>query len=74
MSRDLDSQLTPELIPPFRAGRASASPSLDVLITLLGLGASGYKKLLSERKVRPPGRHMTPSSSPAGAVSERASI
>ncbi|XP_051571385.1 O-phosphoseryl-tRNA(Sec) selenium transferase isoform X1 [Myxocyprinus asiaticus] len=31
-------------------GRASASPSLDVLITLLSLGASGYKKLLSERK------------------------
>ncbi|XP_028330695.1 O-phosphoseryl-tRNA(Sec) selenium transferase [Gouania willdenowi] len=31
-------------------GRASASPSLDVLITLLTLGASGYKKCLSERK------------------------
>ncbi|KAG5261436.1 hypothetical protein AALO_G00304500 [Alosa alosa] len=31
-------------------GRASASPSLDVLITLLTLGASGYRKLLSERK------------------------
>uniref|UniRef100_A0A6Q2Y6E8 O-phosphoseryl-tRNA(Sec) selenium transferase n=1 Tax=Esox lucius TaxID=8010 RepID=A0A6Q2Y6E8_ESOLU len=31
-------------------GRASASPSLDVLITLLTLGASGYKKLLAERK------------------------
>ncbi|KAM9425298.1 O-phosphoseryl-tRNA(Sec) selenium transferase isoform 1-T1 [Pholidichthys leucotaenia] len=31
-------------------GRASASPSLDVLITLLTLGASGYKKYLSERK------------------------
>uniref|UniRef100_A0AAV2KSS1 O-phosphoseryl-tRNA(Sec) selenium transferase n=1 Tax=Knipowitschia caucasica TaxID=637954 RepID=A0AAV2KSS1_KNICA len=31
-------------------GRASASPSLDVLITLLTLGASGYKRLLSERK------------------------
>ncbi|XP_051755388.1 O-phosphoseryl-tRNA(Sec) selenium transferase [Ctenopharyngodon idella] len=31
-------------------GRASASPSLDILITLLTLGASGYKKLLSERK------------------------
>uniref|UniRef100_A0A8C6LIZ1 O-phosphoseryl-tRNA(Sec) selenium transferase n=1 Tax=Nothobranchius furzeri TaxID=105023 RepID=A0A8C6LIZ1_NOTFU len=31
-------------------GRASASPSLDVLITLLSLGASGYKKYLSERK------------------------
>ncbi|KAM4612334.1 O-phosphoseryl-tRNA(Sec) selenium transferase [Polymixia lowei] len=32
-------------------GRASASPSLDVLITLLTLGANGYKKLLAERKV-----------------------
>ncbi|NP_001004947.2 O-phosphoseryl-tRNA(Sec) selenium transferase [Xenopus tropicalis] len=31
-------------------GRASASPSLDVLITLLSLGASGYNKLLKERK------------------------
>ncbi|GAB1289653.1 O-phosphoseryl-tRNA(Sec) selenium transferase [Apodemus speciosus] len=31
-------------------GRASASPSLDVLITLLSLGCSGYKKLLKERK------------------------
>uniref|UniRef100_A0A3Q2Q230 O-phosphoseryl-tRNA(Sec) selenium transferase n=1 Tax=Fundulus heteroclitus TaxID=8078 RepID=A0A3Q2Q230_FUNHE len=31
-------------------GRASASPSLDVLITLLTLGANGYKKYLSERK------------------------
>uniref|UniRef100_A0A4W5Q3D7 O-phosphoseryl-tRNA(Sec) selenium transferase n=1 Tax=Hucho hucho TaxID=62062 RepID=A0A4W5Q3D7_9TELE len=31
-------------------GRASASPSLDVLITLLTLGASGYRKLLAERK------------------------
>ncbi|MEQ2292217.1 hypothetical protein AMECASPLE_020821, partial [Ameca splendens] len=30
--------------------RASASPSLDVLITLLTLGANGYKKYLSERK------------------------
>uniref|UniRef100_A0A674F0Z4 O-phosphoseryl-tRNA(Sec) selenium transferase n=1 Tax=Salmo trutta TaxID=8032 RepID=A0A674F0Z4_SALTR len=28
----------------------SASPFLDVLITLLTLGASGYRKLLSERK------------------------
>lgn len=34
------------------SGRASASPSLDVLITLLSLGCSGYKKLLKERKVR----------------------
>ncbi|KAM4714889.1 O-phosphoseryl-tRNA(Sec) selenium transferase isoform 1-T2 [Anableps anableps] len=31
-------------------GRASASPSLDVLITLLTLGANGYKKYLLERK------------------------
>ncbi|XP_077400696.1 O-phosphoseryl-tRNA(Sec) selenium transferase isoform X2 [Vanacampus margaritifer] len=31
-------------------GRASASPSLDLLITLLTLGANGYKKLLSDRK------------------------
>ncbi|KAG7273852.1 hypothetical protein CRUP_014545 [Coryphaenoides rupestris] len=31
-------------------GRASASPSLDVLITLLTLGANGYKRLLAERK------------------------
>ncbi|NP_001350392.1 O-phosphoseryl-tRNA(Sec) selenium transferase isoform 2 [Mus musculus] len=31
-------------------GRASASPSLDVLITLLSLGCSGYRKLLKERK------------------------
>uniref|UniRef100_A0AAX7U4P0 O-phosphoseryl-tRNA(Sec) selenium transferase n=1 Tax=Astatotilapia calliptera TaxID=8154 RepID=A0AAX7U4P0_ASTCA len=32
-------------------GRASASPSLDVLITLLTLGVCGYKKYLSERKM-----------------------
>ncbi|XP_049591774.1 O-phosphoseryl-tRNA(Sec) selenium transferase [Syngnathus scovelli] len=31
-------------------GRASASPSLDLLITLLTLGSSGYKKLLADRK------------------------
>ncbi|KAM4808751.1 O-phosphoseryl-tRNA(Sec) selenium transferase [Rhinophrynus dorsalis] len=31
-------------------GRASASPSLDVLITLLSLGTNGYKSLLKERK------------------------
>ncbi|XP_043828989.1 O-phosphoseryl-tRNA(Sec) selenium transferase [Dromiciops gliroides] len=31
-------------------GRASASPSLDILITLLSLGSNGYKKLLKERK------------------------
>eukprot|EP00062_Callorhinchus_milii_P004981 gi/632943966/ref/XP_007887242.1/ PREDICTED: O-phosphoseryl-tRNA(Sec) selenium transferase [Callorhinchus milii] len=31
-------------------GRASASPSMDILITLLSLGVNGYKKLLKERK------------------------
>ncbi|XP_063313919.1 O-phosphoseryl-tRNA(Sec) selenium transferase [Pelobates fuscus] len=31
-------------------GRASASPSLDVLITLLSLGVKGYQDLLKERK------------------------
>nr|XP_033804156.1 O-phosphoseryl-tRNA(Sec) selenium transferase [Geotrypetes seraphini] len=31
-------------------GRASASPSLDVLITLLSQGTNGYKQLLKERK------------------------
>ncbi|XP_054855321.1 O-phosphoseryl-tRNA(Sec) selenium transferase isoform X2 [Eublepharis macularius] len=31
-------------------GRASASPSLDVLITLLSLGTKGYQQLLKERK------------------------
>ncbi|XP_043918111.1 O-phosphoseryl-tRNA(Sec) selenium transferase isoform X2 [Protopterus annectens] len=31
-------------------GRASASPSLDVLMTLLSLGSNGYKQLLKERK------------------------
>ncbi|KAM6949622.1 O-phosphoseryl-tRNA(Sec) selenium transferase [Aplochiton taeniatus] len=31
-------------------GRASASPSQDLIITLLSLGTSGYKKLISERK------------------------
>jgi len=31
-------------------GRASASPILDVFITLLSLGANGYKKYLKERK------------------------
>ncbi|KAB1282123.1 O-phosphoseryl-tRNA selenium transferase, partial [Camelus dromedarius] len=38
-------------------GRASASPSLDVLITLLSLGSNGYKKLLKERKVSFPFRY-----------------
>lgn len=31
-------------------GRASSSQSLDVLITLLGMGSSTLKKLLDERK------------------------
>ena len=31
-------------------GRASASPSVDLFITFLSLGANGYKKLLKERK------------------------
>ncbi|XP_069487968.1 O-phosphoseryl-tRNA(Sec) selenium transferase isoform X2 [Ambystoma mexicanum] len=39
-----------EAISKMYPGRASASPSLDVLITLLSLGASGYKQLLKERK------------------------
>ena len=35
----------------FFLGRASASPIIDVFITLLSLGSSGYKKYLQERKV-----------------------
>lgn len=31
-------------------GRASASPSIDLFITLLSLGSKGYKNLLKERK------------------------
>ena len=31
-------------------GRASATPTLDVFITLLSLGVNGYQKLLKERK------------------------
>jgi len=31
-------------------GRASATPSIDLLITLLSWGVSGYKKLLADRK------------------------
>ncbi|XP_022083546.1 O-phosphoseryl-tRNA(Sec) selenium transferase-like isoform X2 [Acanthaster planci] len=31
-------------------GRASASPTIDLFITFLSLGAEGYKKLLKERK------------------------
>lgn len=33
-----------------RLGRASASPCLDLFITLLSLGAKGYQKLVSQRK------------------------
>ena len=32
------------------AGRASSSPSVDLLITLLSLGADGWKLKLQERK------------------------
>ena len=32
-------------------GRASATPSIDVFITLLSLGWKGYHKLCCERKV-----------------------
>lgn len=31
-------------------GRASASPAIDVFMTLLALGSNGYKNLISERK------------------------
>jgi len=34
----------------FFAGRASATPSIDLFITLMSLGVSGFRKLLSERK------------------------
>jgi O-phospho-L-seryl-tRNASec:L-selenocysteinyl-tRNA synthase len=33
------------------AGRASASPMVDLFITLLSMGLSGYKKLLEQRQV-----------------------
>ena len=32
------------------AGRASSSQTIDVFITLLELGANGYKKLVNERR------------------------
>ncbi|PVU84768.1 hypothetical protein BB559_007426 [Furculomyces boomerangus] len=35
----------------FYPGRASSSPIIDVLITLLSLGSNGFKNLLSERKM-----------------------
>jgi len=31
-------------------GRGSGTPSLDIFITLLGLGAAGFKTLLATRK------------------------
>lgn len=34
----------------FSVGRASITPSVDVLITLLQMGSVGYKKLTDERK------------------------
>ncbi|XP_074642114.1 O-phosphoseryl-tRNA(Sec) selenium transferase-like [Tubulanus polymorphus] len=34
----------------FYPGRASGTPSLDIFITLLSLGANGYKALLKQRK------------------------
>ena len=34
----------------FISGRASATPSLDLFITLLSLGCQGYKELLVQRK------------------------
>ena len=34
----------------FLSGRASATPSLDLLITLLSMGVSTFKTLLKERK------------------------
>lgn len=33
------------------AGRASAGPSMDVFITLLEMGMTGYERLLKDRKV-----------------------
>jgi hypothetical protein len=48
-------------------GRASASPLVDLFITLLSLGVAGWKKLLRERKVKTPSpppssTHSTPPS------------
>jgi len=31
-------------------GRASASPSIDILITLLSMGSSGWRQLVKQRK------------------------
>ena len=35
----------------FISGRASATPSIDLFITLLSLGSVGYQQLLRQRKV-----------------------
>ena len=37
-------------------GRASATPSIDLFITLLSLGSAGYQQLLQQRKVRQHGK------------------
>lgn len=34
----------------FITGRASASPPMDIFITLLSLGVNGYKNLIGQRK------------------------
>ncbi len=39
-----------EMISKSYPGRASASQSVDLLITLLSMGVDGYKNLLKERK------------------------
>ena len=39
-----------KVIFPLFTGRASSSPSTDLLITLLSMGVKGYKDLLKERK------------------------
>lgn len=38
------------ILKPLVIGRASASPAMDVFITLLSLGINGYKHLISQRK------------------------
>lgn len=35
----------------FEIGRASASPTIDLFVTLLKLGLTGYHQILKERKV-----------------------
>lgn len=48
---DLDGHSSFWMFCSFLIGRASATPSLDVFITLLSLGWKGYKQLLADRKV-----------------------